>query len=409
MPDFRAELRPASFRGLSFHMESDDTNSGRRIVTKQAPGRDEPFHEDLGQLPLAFNIQAVIIGGGFVARAAALEAAFLQKGPGTLLHPHYGEVQVVVKEMRRAHSKDTIGEVGFSVSFERYSSTAGLSVLGDTGRQMSLMSGRMFDLASVDFNSALASGILPGFVDLHGLGVLGEFLTFAQDAFRYSGLSYRLNPSNFTSLRGTTGDQVAALFSGIVSNMRPGITPIIGTPAAPTNTDSPLQTMRALVQVANHDVQTNITPTSPSRAAMISNADAVSTLVKTSALAAAGGVARYVQYESREQALSTRNMMSDSLQELRERQLTAGYMPAWQASTDMLVAVTEDVTTRIGRLPRTVNVASSVVRPSLAVANRLYGDDSSIIFERATDIAKRNRVAHPGFVAPRPMEVLLND
>jgi prophage DNA circulation protein len=359
-------------------------------------------------MPLTLGIRAVVIGGGFVARADALEKAFKQGGLGTLIHPHYGEVQVVVKDVRRAHAITSIGAVEFSVLVERSSATGGISVLGDTARKLSFASDSMFDLANTDFLGSLAQGLFPSFVTADGISRLTSFLSLARDIFRHHGLNSLSRLPNIGALNGDAASQVATLFQGVVSSARPQEVPVVGTVPLSTSTASPIKLMRALVSVANTDMDSPIVPSSPSRAAIVTNATAISTLVQTHALAAAGGVARYASYDSREQAVDIRDTLAESLISLRERQLIGGSIPAWRASTGVLVAVTEDINERIGRLPRTVKVKGNTVRPSLAIANRIYGDDASVIFSRADDIVKRNRIPHPGFVGVKPLEVLID-
>ncbi|MDX2094366.1 MAG: DNA circularization N-terminal domain-containing protein [Alphaproteobacteria bacterium] len=409
MVDFRSELRSSSFRGIAFEMVDDDAAGGRRIVTHEFPGRDDPFHEDLGAAVRAFSFRAVIIGSGYVARADALEQALLQAGAATLVHPHYGEIQVVVKDTRRSHTNTTIGSVEFSVSVERYSATGGITVLGDTARKLTFASSSMADLATTDFLSGLAEGPFPSFVMADGIVRLSSFLSLARDMFRFNSLAGMPALPTFGALDAGAADQIATLFKGVVATARPQEIPIVGSaPAVVAANSEPIKLMRTLAKIADSSIDSSITPSSPSRQAMVANATAITTLVKTHALAAAAGVARYATYDSRNQAIETRDLLADSLVSLRDRQLTAGLIPAWRATTGVLVAVTEDINDRIGRLPRTVKVQGSAVRPSLAVANRLYGNDSSIIFDRAADIVKRNNIPHPGFIGAKPLEVLIN-
>lgn len=408
MVDFRTELRPASFRGITFEMVDDDSTGARRVVTHEFPGRDEPYHEDMGAATRAFSFRGVVIGAGFIAAADALEKAFRQAGAGTLIHPHYGEIQVVVKDCRRSHTNTNIGEAGFEVSVERAGNNGGISVVSDTARKLTFTSGTMADVATADYVRGLAKGLFPSFVAADGISRLSGFLSLGRDIFSFNGLAGLFDLPSFPSLDGDSGDKVATLFQGITNTARPQETPIVGTSTAAAPNPEPVKLMRALVSVANQDVDSSIVPSSPSRQAMVTNAAAISTLVKTHALASAAGVARYATYDSREQAITTRDLLADSLSSLRDRQLVAGLMPAWRATTDVLVAVTEDINERIGRLPRTVRVQGNAVRPSLSIANRLYGDNSAIIFDRANDIVKRNNIPHPGFVGAKPLEVLID-
>lgn len=45
---WKNKLRPASFRGASFGVESHQTEQGRRTQVHEYPGRDDPYVEDLG-------------------------------------------------------------------------------------------------------------------------------------------------------------------------------------------------------------------------------------------------------------------------------------------------------------------------------------------------------------------------
>ena len=42
-------LRPASFRGVAFEVESHSESGGRRIELHEYPLRDTPYAEDLGK------------------------------------------------------------------------------------------------------------------------------------------------------------------------------------------------------------------------------------------------------------------------------------------------------------------------------------------------------------------------
>ena len=91
---WKMQLRAASFRGVSFGVTADESEGGRRTVTHEFPQREAPYVEDLGGAPRRFTVQAFVLGSDYMSRRDALEAALQQPGPGTLVHPWYGEVQV---------------------------------------------------------------------------------------------------------------------------------------------------------------------------------------------------------------------------------------------------------------------------------------------------------------------------
>lgn len=417
MVDFREELRPASFRGIAFELVDDDVRGGRRLVTHEYPGRDEPSHEDMGGQVRAFSFRAYVIGSGFVARALALEEAFLQGGVGTLIHPHYGELRVHIRDCMRQHSISEIGSAAFNVSVEKAGAdSGGLSVLDDTARKLTDASDGMFDRVGEDFLQSLAKGVFPSFVTEDGLGRVQSFISAAQGVFANYGLSGGFSSFDVDSLLSYTGlnsslvSSLISLFRDTAATARPQAASVIGSTTSSVEAENPDQVklVKALASLSDTSMDIDNTSSSPSRIAIAQNAAAITTFMQTNTLAAAGTAARYATYESREQAMEVRDLLADKLVTLRARQLTDGLLPAARATTDMLVAVSEDINEQLGRLPRTIRIQSKSVRPSLAIAYRLYGSDPSIVFDRADDIVSRNRIAHPGFVGVKPVEVLID-
>jgi len=88
-------LRPASFRGAQFHVETGGKRGGRRNVTHEFPKRDDPYAEDMGRRARRWTISAYVIGDDYADRRDDLIDACEQEGPGLLVHPTIGEEQVV--------------------------------------------------------------------------------------------------------------------------------------------------------------------------------------------------------------------------------------------------------------------------------------------------------------------------
>lgn len=89
------ELQPASFRGVPFHVSTSRSRYGRRNALHEYPFRDLPFAEDLGRRARAFRISGFVLGDGAMAQRARLIAACEAEGPGALIHPSHGEIDVV--------------------------------------------------------------------------------------------------------------------------------------------------------------------------------------------------------------------------------------------------------------------------------------------------------------------------
>ncbi|MBM3618930.1 MAG: hypothetical protein FJX23_10375 [Alphaproteobacteria bacterium] len=412
MVDFRKELRPASFRGIAFNIMDDGLAAGRRVITHEVPGRDDPIHEDLGQSPRAFEVTAIVIGGGFVGQAAALEAALLKLGAGSLIHPMYGEMQVVVKSFRRQQNYvESIGEVAFSISFERAGKSVALSGIPDTARNLSFKSAALFTQAQQSFMERIQDAGVPDYVLTDGLQRAQQLLGTARTILTQGGVWNIVYPE-LAGLSGGMAGQIVDLFRGVADLVTPKPSPAIALSSAASMSSSSVTAAsltQALTKVASQKMDSDSIRTNPSSRALKSNAKAITDLFQQTALAAAGQAARYAEYTSKEEAIQVRSYMVDALSNSSFRAQESGRVEDFRATMDMMAAVTEDISERLGRLPSTILVKPPSVLPTLVIANRLYGDDTTRIFARAEDIAARNRVAHPGFVGASPLEVLIND
>lgn len=84
---WRDKLKPASFRGASFKVDTDIRRGGRRVVLHQYPKRDDPYAEDLGRSARRFVVQGYLIGPEYLVLRDILIAALEEAGPGTLKLP----------------------------------------------------------------------------------------------------------------------------------------------------------------------------------------------------------------------------------------------------------------------------------------------------------------------------------
>lgn len=86
---WKAKLRPASFRGIQFFVETSNYGSGRRGVTHEFPGRDVPYREDLGRKVRTYKTDAYLVGTTYTTTRDQLISALEQYGSGKLIHPYY--------------------------------------------------------------------------------------------------------------------------------------------------------------------------------------------------------------------------------------------------------------------------------------------------------------------------------
>lgn len=406
MADFISQLRPASFRGYPFLVPSDSSSFGRRVVVHEYPGRDTPSHEDLGASPDEFSIEAIIAGNDFFSDAAAFEAALRQKGAGTLVHPYYGSLNVIVMPpVRVDRSLEAVGEVRFSINVQKFGDLIYPLALADTVAALTSASDSLFSSIASDFNNRFSiDGLQDFLVDDAAERVL-SLSSSINGLMSKSGLiatAKKFLPSSW-NVATNLAEQVIGMFSGIAGVTKPKQKAVIGSSTVSTSSipaRAVLNVMSAATLISSGEAT--------GRSVRIANAQAIDYLFRASALASAASVAKYATYDSREDAIAVRNNLASNIETLRNDLGAAGYDKSWSDSGMVLAAVTKDINERLGRLPKTVKIRPSSPRSSLALANRLYGDDVDRLFKSAEEIVARNKVRHPGVVPVQTLEVLVN-
>lgn len=117
MANWRDNLRPASFKGVSFEVASHADEGGRRAQIHEYPNRDEPFAEDLGKMAETLSFEAFVIGDDYMDKRDALREALNSVGPGTLTHPTLGDLYVICTGFRIAENTGEGRLARFSLTF----------------------------------------------------------------------------------------------------------------------------------------------------------------------------------------------------------------------------------------------------------------------------------------------------
>ena len=180
--------KKASFRGAKFFIQDVDTSVGRRNVSHQYPLRDEPYIEDLGMDIDDFVVNGYVIqnsdnGADYIPERNALIEALKKPGPGTLIHPFYGEKFVSLIGKAKISERFSPGGIArFSMTFAKASDTSSIS--GNAVPYPKKTSSPIKDVDeayddSVDFaNDGFAGGFnnddVPDFVSESSLGALAS-------------------------------------------------------------------------------------------------------------------------------------------------------------------------------------------------------------------------------------------
>jgi len=89
---------PAVWRGVPFQVIGSSLRAGRRNAVHEYPFRAEPWVEDLGRASRVIAFTGRLVGDDVYLQRAVMQAACELKGPGLLIHPTLGPVQVSLLE-----------------------------------------------------------------------------------------------------------------------------------------------------------------------------------------------------------------------------------------------------------------------------------------------------------------------
>jgi prophage DNA circulation protein len=114
---WRNDLRPATFRGLTFEATELSRSGGRRLEVHEYPQREEHDVEDLGRSANRFSLRAFLAGEQYADAREALIAALEAGNPGELYHPWRGMLFVHVETWTVTDSSDALGSCTIDISF----------------------------------------------------------------------------------------------------------------------------------------------------------------------------------------------------------------------------------------------------------------------------------------------------
>lgn len=441
-PDWRSRLRDASFRGVAFSVEDDESTFGRRVQVHEYPNRDKPFTEDLGRATRRLTINAYLIGDDYANQRDRLIGAIETAGPGTLVHPQYGEMQGSIDGHVRVSHSNAEGRM-CRVSFQFVESgELSFPTAGAATANRLKESGGFFDEAIEGMYEAFSLSGIPDFIQSDVLVDAADMLGTVADAFQMvdSGvsaamrllqgdLSVILMPPSAASdfvhalqkawragerLSGDTSDLVTMVKTMSGVTLDPGLAPH-GT--WPTDSGS----------VKVQKTQSNLVASAIRTTAISTSISVVTDLPQPrtapSQSLQAGSMSRTAGAQAATDIINVSHPSLDSANVSN----TISSPPTWDALTDIRSAINtaidqeqlrikdddlflqisalrtdlnRDISGRLAQVERTAEIMPSEVQPALVLAASWYDDA-----DRESDILDRNTIQHPGFVPVMPLRV----
>lgn len=114
---WRQQLRRATFRGLEFDAVDLSTAAGKRLTVHEYPHRKPHLVEEMGPKPRSFTMRAFICGSNYQDHRDALDSLLSQDGPGELIHPWRGTLQVIAQDWTITDSAESGGACTVDMSF----------------------------------------------------------------------------------------------------------------------------------------------------------------------------------------------------------------------------------------------------------------------------------------------------
>ncbi len=395
-PQWKKDLRPGSFRGVPFYLQSSDREGGRRGVTHEFVQRDKPFGEDTGKMPAKFSLEMYVLGANYNTLRDALVDALEKEGPGELIHPYYG--RQIVDTFGGYKIRETSKEGGIctiTCTFTEHGEDLFPITVVDPSFAVSAAADAVQKSASNNFLENFNLNKLPAFALTDATSKIGALATTLSTA----------------STKLTLFSPAIADFSFAVKRLGTQVTNLIKSPsklAAEVQNDISLLAQAGGVPKEVFGALANlfgfgsgdapIAPVTVTRVQQAQNRVALNDFTRTMAVTEAARLSPGITFTSNQDALYVRQQMLDTTDDLMNRCDDDTYQ-AFQVLRQTIVAAVPGPDAELATVG-TVTIPSVI--PSLVLAYNLYG---SVDLE--PDVVSRNDIRHPGFMpAGIPLEVL---
>jgi prophage DNA circulation protein len=409
MSSWRDNLRDASFRGVAFHVSSQDTTGGRRNVTHEYPLRDDPYVEDLGAKGKRWTLECYVIGDDYMTARDRLQDALDAEGAGALVIPWKGTVQAAVEEYRMRESIKEGGWAKFTVQFLLTGQSAQPSSTVATSAAVTTASAAASEQAQGEFaDSWSVSSGLPEWVRTKAVSKVLAVISTVQKVAALAALAaaFKSEAESLISTPEKLAARMAALLESFFlssSSSTSSYSVTSATDSVASSSDgwaaqSALAALAAELGASDSSTTSTTSTSTENKAVVVDNSAALDTLVATLAVVQAAEASADMEFESSDQAEELMEALSEALDETAATASDDMYLTL----TDLRTAVVQDISARGADLASLKAYTPAATLPALVIAHSIYGDAT-----REDEIVSRNNVRHPGAVpGGQALEVL---
>lgn len=379
-------LRKASFRGISFLVSSSDLESGRRIVDYEYPEREVGSTEDLGRKKREYSLDAFVLGDDYFQKRDELLAALEDvKGPGELIHPFYGSLNVVCKSIKLKES-NTEGRIAvFSLTFTEAGLVADPSTSVDAKSSLLSAAKEAKEKSQSKFAKAFSIANQPGYVLDKAQAKINKAMAAlenspvkgASQGIADFGYKIRNIKASSTALM-QKPDQLASIMGDSIE----GLQGVSGTKAESYKSFAVMAAFGTDDKTVYSDTETG----EVERA----NDLALNSFIQEQAICNAVETIIENDFASYQDAESEKNFIIENFDKIIDQNFddelyfSMGNLKAIFISNFPLAG--ED-------LPNLVKIKTTNTIPSLVLAYQFYGDA-----RRESEIVKRNKITNPAFI-----------
>lgn len=430
---WKDRLQDASFRGVPFKVEDEGSPVGRRVETHEYPNRDKPYTEDLGKVTTRPSFSAYVVGDDCYDQRDRLIEALNKPGPGTLIHPTYGEMSVCVDGEIRVSSTKTEGRmVRFDLKFVEAGELS-FPTSGAATAQILTSSCSALDECITDGFEAFGMDGMPDFIQGGVVERASGMLGYVSDAMKMvdssvsdaarllqGDISVLLPPPSSgkgfvdalqkmwrtgNRLYGNTGDIIKMIktLSGISVGKDLAPRGVWKTESQSTKWQTEQGNIVAgairttALREAVYAVSTLPTPAFASPAGLTGQSPTVVANVSHPALSNTPANTPKPDTPSWDELTEVRDTLNVAI----EREMTrTNDDRVFVALRRLKADLNADLTQRLRQADKTISVFPVGTEPALVMAARVYDDAN-----RADEIVQRNRIAHPGFIPRRPLKI----
>ena len=367
--------RTASWRGVPFRVEDHGAGGGRRVVIHEFAGTDERLVQDFGRATETLALRGYLVGADYDLERDRLIEALGQPGPGELVHPYLGTIQVQVTNYEWSESRDEGGMVRLALQFVEIGTAGGVLSTRSGSRQAA-------DAAAASTTAAAVGGFSPADA-LEGVAETVEAFAATLQSFSLTGPLAAAARAGRLAQR--LADAVLAVTGFPLQQAQLVRDAVVALDAAVDSRRELLGLhMRLLTQRPKLRGGASVFALRRDKAAQ-QTAD----LFRAVAASEAVRAAVRVQWPSRQDAEAARALL---LAEVDDLQLTASDA-LYPRLGELLAALVEAIPGPAGDLPELAQVELERPVPALVLAYRLYRDRG-----RADELVARNaaKVPHPG-------------